>query len=224
MDNFHRLAGRVLVTQPKGKDIREVKWTIPCFVELHTSTLNDDDPEWHLSKPAYPESEYIDGVRIVGELSFEDTAESLYRISAGTGSCNPCFLELWRIGDHSETSKLPIVFFDKVASTVSINKNYRRHTWQFTTVGPPVHDSLELLPKNYCGSTQLRVFSCVDFRGNWPRPVSAIVVARSRSEARKILKKELESAGVPLEGDGGFTMREMPTGKAAAFIFVDGNN
>lgn len=66
----------------------------------------------------------------------------------------------------------------------------------------------------------MRVFVCNDFTGYWPVGTAAVVVADDEVAARGLLAQALRDKKLD---DGGFTLTEVDTGKAAVRILNDGD-
>lgn len=65
----------------------------------------------------------------------------------------------------------------------------------------------------------MRVFVCNDFTGFWPVGTAAVVVADNEVAARGLLGAALREKGL---NDPRFTLVEIDTGAAGAFILRDG--
>ena len=125
--------------------------------------------------------------------------------------------------DLSESvySEFNIVLFERMGS-VDRGRD-RIYFWQFTNIGPVLSDNLNLFPKDYKPSFGNKVFISRDFRGEWPYPVSAVVVAENRYQAKTILKQMLAEKGIPSVGNDGFTLEEIDTVASSAILIQDGN-
>jgi len=66
----------------------------------------------------------------------------------------------------------------------------------------------------------MKVFTSKDFRGHYPVPVAAVVIAPNEIIARAILESALKSAGLP--GDE-FSLQELGMAATGAVILSDGN-
>lgn len=218
MDTKYKLAGRLKINAYK---------VVPCEVQLHISTLEDDPwaKQFGKAKKKYPENEYIDGVRTVGELSFVDQNSSPMKINKGTGAglSEVCEVDLFYEDEPKITSRVEIVFLERTAShRVVGNMHETKHYWQFMVHKVPVTDGLNLFPPDYTGSNQLKVYTCRDFRGMY-LGASAVVVAMNAKEARVLLEKELAAKGLTVEGDGNFSIVRVDTAKSGCVILHDGS-
>lgn len=219
METSYKLSGRLKVNAYK---------TVACEVQLHVSVLEDDPWASFSKKPksqAYPLEEYRDGVRLVGELSFDDSAREPMKISSGTGAnlSDTVTLEVFYSDEPAVTTRFGIVLLNRSA-TLSIpgNWNEKKYFWQFIMHGSPGGDGLGLFPEDYTGSNFCKVYVCTDFRGSWPYPVSSVVVAKNVKEAKQILLADLKRLNIPLEGDGEFNFTKLDTSKSRCFILNDG--
>lgn len=66
----------------------------------------------------------------------------------------------------------------------------------------------------------MKVFTCKDFSGHWPVPVSAIVVAETLEDAREKLLRQLEFAG--LKQDSPITLVEVDQTRSNVILLSDG--
>jgi hypothetical protein len=217
MDTKHKLTGRLKVNAYKA---------LPCEVQLHISTLEDDP--WagysNKKKAAHPENEYIDGVRALGELSFVDQNSSPMKISKGTGAglSETVTLDVFYEDEPGVSSRLDIVFLEKTASQrVGTNFHETTHYWQFMVHKKPVADTLGLFPEDFTGCNQLKVYTCCDFKDSF-RGATAVVVAKNPKEARQLICERIKALGLPLEGNETFSVVRVDTSKAGCVILHDG--
>ena len=219
MERKHKFEGRLKINAYKS---------VPCNVQLHISILEDDPWEALADKKAktvYPIDQYIDGVRVAGELSFLDQISSPMKINRGTGTgmSENVELEFFYPDEPNVTSRIKIVFIEKTATTrIPSNYNENRVYWQFCMIGKPLSDSINIFPEDFTGSNTLKIYSCTDFRGIWSYPVASVVVASNVKEAKIILCNEMSRAGIPIEGLGDFTFTKLDVSKAGCFILNDG--
>jgi len=220
MEIKYNFKGRLKVNAYKSMD---------CDVQMHVSVLEDDPWESLADKnklnTIYPIDQYVDGIRVAGELSFFDQISSPMKISRGTGAgmSESVELELYYSDEPNITSRIKIVFLEKTA-TIRIQGNYNENKiyWQFCIIGTPLADGMNIFPDDFTGSNTLKVYSCNDFRGVWPYPVSSIIVASNVKEAKRILLHELNRAGIPIEDSGHFTFIKLDLSKSGCFILNDG--
>jgi len=190
--------------------------TIYCTVQLKIAVIEDDD--WAKEQVAIDYSQFIDGVRVTGELSF-DTSPIEWRDKHPVKKSTIGELLL---SDGDETTKINILLLDKSGEVDILHKQIKRYFWQFFAIGKPAWDKIKIFPDNYRGKTMNRIYSCTDFRGYWPVGVSSVIVASDKKEAKKMLDFSLREAGIPLEGDGDYTLNEIDIQKKSVVILNDG--
>jgi hypothetical protein len=67
----------------------------------------------------------------------------------------------------------------------------------------------------------MKLYTCIDFKGQWPVPVAAVVLAETEEQARELLKKELINYHLGEQDD--FTLIKIPQTKCQAVILSDGD-
>ena len=209
MAHRFNLSGKLIVQNNTLKPI-------PCQVELKIERI-----DWEESKDS---RSYLGGVRVTGELSYCDENPPKIALSPGLGSNNDLRLTVFDRANglpESIYSEFNIVLFEKMGS-VDRGRD-RLYFWQFTNLGPILTDHLNLFPADYKPSIGNKVFLCRDFRGEWPYPVSAVIVAENRYSAGIMLKKLLEAKGIPFVGNDGFTLTEIDLAASSATLIQDGN-
>lgn len=204
----YNLAGKLVIGNITMNPIR-------CQVELKVELLDLQDESSNSQN-------YIGGVKVTGELSYCDTNPPKANLNPGLGYNNDLRLTVFNpaVGLSDGYSEFNIVLFEKMGSTD--RGRDRVYFWQFTNVGPPLTDSLGLFPSDYTFKNTKRVFICRDFRGEWPCPVLAMVVALNRFEAKRLLKKKLIDLKIPFVGHDGYTLNEIDLNDGV-FVFQDGN-
>jgi hypothetical protein len=70
---------------------------------------------------------------------------------------------------------------------------------------------------------QKNIYTCNDFRGAYPVGTAAVVVARDKATARKLLTAELVKRGLLQPSEGGFTLNIVLDDEDAVIILNDGN-
>jgi hypothetical protein len=191
---------------------------ISCNVELEVDTHEDD--EWAEPDPNYNPDNYIDGVRVTGEFSFDAGPIDAWR---DKHPIKPNAIGELMLRDGDESSKLNILVVERTAVVDIVPKKIKRYFWLFFVVGKPIWDSLGIFPENYRGVKMNRVFACTDFRGYWPVGVASVIVAADKREAKTLLDQKLREAGIPIEGDGDYTLTEISTDKKGATILNNGD-
>lgn len=189
--------------------------TISCKVQLEVAVVEDDD--WADDIPI-DYSQFVDGVRVIGELSF-DTSPIEWRDKHPVKKSVTGELVL---SDGEETTKINILIVEKSGEVDILPRQIKRYFWQFFAVGKPAWDKLKIFPENYRGRTMNRIYSCTDFRGYWPVGVASIIVATDKKEAKRLLDAKLKEAGIPPEGDGHYTLTEIDIQSKGAVILNDG--
>lgn len=191
--------------------------TINCAVQLEIEILEYD--EWADQTIPIDYSNFIDGVRILGELSF-DIPPLYYNDKHPVRKSVMADLIL---RDDDVTTRINILFLEKSGESVLLKGRIHRYFWQFYAIGKPAWDKIGIFPSNYRGKNMNRFYSCVDFRGYWPVGVASVIVAHDEREALSLLKKQLKDLGIPIEGDGKFKLKEIDIQTKGAVILIDGN-
>lgn len=191
--------------------------TILCKVQLEIAIVEDDD--WADDSIPIDYSQFVDGVRVVGELSF-DTSPIDWRDNHPVKKSTTGQLTLT---DGEETSKINILLLEKSGEIDILPRQIKRYFWQFFAVGKPAWDKLKIFPENYRGRSMNRIYSCTNFRGKyWPVGVASVIVANDKKEAKQLLDAKLKEAGIPIEGDGCYTLTEIDIQSKGVAILNDG--
>lgn len=66
----------------------------------------------------------------------------------------------------------------------------------------------------------MKVFTCKDFKGHWPVPVAAVIVAETLEDARLELDARLKAEG--LKQDDRPTLKEVDVTRANVIILSNG--
>lgn len=189
--------------------------TIFCKVQLEIAVVEDDD--WADDIPI-DYSQFVDGVRVIGELSF-DTSPIEWRDKHPVKKSVTAELML---NDGDNTTKINILLIEQSGAVDILPRQIKRYFWQFFAIGKPAWDKIGIFPANYRGRTMNRVYSCTDFRGYWPVGVSSVIVATDKKEAKRMLNAKLREAGIPMEGDGNYTLTEIDIQAKGVVILNDG--
>lgn len=175
--------------------------SIPVQTQLQVDIRADDD----FAPPAVNDKpeDYIDGVRITGELSFD-----IFPLSPwDKHPVKEKTIGELALLDQGDLSKFNILLVQKTGYVDILKNQVRRYFWLFFAVGKPTQDQLEIFPKDYTGVNVNKVFYSTDFRGIWPSEVSSLIVARDKFEAKTLLNKKLEENGIVLDGD--YTLQQL---------------
>lgn len=191
--------------------------TISCKVQLEIAVVEEED-EWAEDEIPVDYSQFVDGVRVVGELSF-DTSPIEWRDKHPVKKSTTGTLLL---RDGEETTKINILFIEQSGVTDILPRQIKRYFWQFFAIGKPAWDKIKIFPENYRGRTMNRIYSCTDFRGYWPVGVASVIVATDKREAKRMLDAKLREAGIPIEGDGNYTLTEIDIQAKGVVILNDG--
>lgn len=188
---------------------------IDCEVFLVISEIKED--KWLEKSEEINFDEFVDGLKITGCLYFDtspifDNDHPVQRRTIG---------ELSLI-DYDENSSLFNIYLIECSKKENIiDSHLKRYFWDFLPIGKPVRDKIGIFPQNYRGKKEMnRVFSCVNFRGNyWDENVASVIVASDKTEARKILEEKLKSLKVPLTGED-FILNEIDLDVKFAYILA----
>ena len=190
--------------------------TISCNVQLEVDTHEDD--EWAEPDPKYNPANYIDGVRVTGEFSFDTSPlDSREKHPIKNNAIGELILR-----DGDESTKLNILVVERTASVDIVPKKIKRYFWLFFVVGKPIWDKLGIFPTNWKGVNMNKIYACTDFRGYWPVSVASVIVAADKREAKSLLDQKLREAGIHVE-DCEYTLTEISIDKKGAVILNDGN-
>lgn len=192
--------------------------TISCNVQLEVATVDDD--EWAEPDPNHNPADYVDGVRVTGEFSFDYSPLNDYREKHPV---KPNAIGELVLRDGDESTKLNILVVERTAAVDIIPKKIKRYFWLFFVIGKPKWDKLGIFPENYRGVNMNRVYACTDFRGYWPVGVASVIVAADKREAKRLLDQKLREAGIPIEGDGDYTLTEISIEQKGAVILNKGD-
>lgn len=190
---------------------------ISCEVVLKVETFEYDP--W-AKEPQKNSDDFIDGLKVTGVLSFETSP--IYQFQDKHPVKENAIGKL-TLRDANETTKFNVLITDKKEEKTIIDRQLKRYSWNFFSLGKPSWDELEIFPKNYKGIKMNRIYSCVDFRGYWPVGVASVVVASNPGEAKEILTKTLKDLDIPLEGDGDFNFVEIDIDQKGAIILNKGD-
>lgn len=202
-----RLSGDLKFGQYKG---------ISCSVQLQVDIHEDD--EWAEPDPNYNPANYTDGVRVVGEFSF-DTSPLGW---SDKHPIKPNAVGELLVRDGEDSSKLNILVTEKSGEADIIPKKVKRYFWQFFVIGKPSWDKLKIFPENYRGVKNMnRVYACTNFRGYWPVGVASVIVATDMRDARRLLNQKLQEVGISVEVE--FDLTEIDLQDKGAVILNNGD-
>ncbi len=170
---------------------------IECFVRL-TIDLADDDQFAEIDRNV-DYSQYIDGVKVTGELEF-----TIPTINWNDKHpVRPAVEGHLKVTAHDASTKMNILFIKR--TNEFIEGKLRRYCWEFIVPKKPDFDKLELFPKHYQGVAQNmnKVYVCTNFRGSiHSENVSSVIIAPNKQIASDLLIKKLAKYGLyinPLE-------------------------
>lgn len=143
MENNFRLKGKIESNKPY--------FSIECDVQLSVSHIDDDTKD---------ESLFVDGVRLIGELSYLDSNPPANVFNQAQGHNGSLKITLWFDDDLTSKSSFNIVLLSNSGSTDVPKSRYRKYFWQFTNVGLPFSDKLKIFPQGYQGKKRNRLYFC----------------------------------------------------------------
>jgi hypothetical protein len=192
-----------------------------------TSTLRIEvipDDEWSVVPTNYNSSEYLNGVKIEGELYFESFPIKNHYQNGSWQSHHVKKGVLANLSLHKgeEVSRFQIVLLENVSEISIVRDKVVRYYWTFLPIGNPLSDKLGIFPEQYRWNNQMnRVYFCKNFRGvHWPEEVASIVVAPDKKKARQLLDAELKILKIEKET---YDLIEIDTSKEKAVILVQGH-
>ena len=122
--------------------------TLPVTCNLNIEVISED--EW--AKPVeYNPEQYINGVRIEGDLFFDlPPIQSYYE----EGKLKQHYIQqnvmgVLNLHQNGEKTQFNIVLADKVAEIEILPKQLMRYFWTFLPVGKPLSDQLGIFPAEY---------------------------------------------------------------------------
>lgn len=197
--------------------------SIQVTCNLKIEVIPDD--EWGETLE-YNSDEYLNGVRIEGDLYFDSPPLQSY-YQDGRWYKHPVqkgVMATLSLHQGDECSHFNIILTDKVSEIAIIPKQLIRYFWKFFPIGNPMSDNLGIFPDQYRWNNQMnRVYYCTDFRGAWPLEVSSVVVAPDKKKARQLLDAELKLIGIQLEGGEMYTLTEIDLTKEKAIVLSNGS-
>ena len=125
--------------------------TIFCKVELEIITIEDDD--WAEPDPDYDPKQYIDGVRVTGEFSFDTSPIFEDKHPVVPNAMGELILK-----DGEDTTKMNILVVERNSVVQIKPKHINRYFWLFFAIGKPVWDKLRLYPENYRGINMNKIY------------------------------------------------------------------
>ena len=196
--------------------------SISVTATLKVEVIEDDEFGESVS---YNPAEYINGVKIEGELFFDTTPLQTY-YQDGRWVKHPVqnnVQAILSLSFEDQSSRFNILLTDKAGEVTLVPQKLKRYFWNFLPIGNPYSDKLGIFPDQYrWPNTMNRVYICTDFRGVWPSEVSAVVVAPDKKQARELLNQQIRSSGLYEEGGDLFTLVELDTSKSQALILNRG--
>ena len=176
IENNYNLNGVLIIGQNKKIDAN---------VQIHTSfiteDINDEDEPIH--------AEYLDGFKMIGELSFIDENPPLLTVSHL--NANELILDVFYEDDKANTSRFKIFILNQTGSAECSQKGMRRYFWQFTNYGGPKFDGLNIFPQKYTGSSSKKTY-VVKYVYDNIKIGYGVVIAENRFVAKKIVVSSLD--------------------------------
>lgn len=208
-------------TFPGNLTIGQYK-SISVTATIKVEVIEDDE---YGETVDYNPAEYINGVRIDGELFFDTTPIQSY-YQDGRWQKHPVQKNVQAalsLHFENETSRFNILLLEKGGEVDLVSKKLRRYFWTFLPIGNPLSDKLGIFPEQYrWPNTMNRIYYCTDFRGVWPSEVSSLVVAPDKRQAKELLMQQIKAVGLYEEGGDLFTLVELDTSKSQAIILNRG--
>lgn len=197
--------------------------SISITCNLKVEVIEDDE---FGETPEYNPAEYVNGVRVEGDLYFDSPPIQTY-YQDGRWYKHPVqknVMATVNLTQNGDSSRFNIILIEKVAEIDIIPKKLVRYFWTFFPIGNPLHDKLEIFPEQYRWNNKMnRVYYCTNFRGVWPVEVASVVVAPDKKKARQLLDHELRIVGLPIEkGSEMYTLVELDTTKEQAIVLATG--
>lgn len=191
--------------------------TISCPVHLKIETYEEDD--WAEAEFSCNSSDFIDGVRVSGELYFDSFPIN----PSEKHPIKPYAMGELLIRDGEESSKLNILIIEKTSEVYVVTKKIKRYFWHFFVVGKPFWDGLKIFPSNYRGVKEMnRIYACTNFRGYWPVGVASVIVAVDKKEAKKLLDIKLKESGIVVDDGCEYELTEININNKGAVILNSG--
>lgn len=195
--------------------------SIHCQIHLKIQTYEYD--ERSNADIEYNPNDFIDGMRVFGEFYF-DSSPIQFNDCKNSHPIKKNAVGELIIMDGKDSTKINALITDFSGEINFLDNRIKRYFWQFVSIGKPSWDRLHIFPSDYRGVNMNRVYVCTDFRGEyWPVEVSSVIVAADKNEAKVILDNALRDAGIPLEGNGYYTITEVSLNQKNALILNNGN-
>lgn len=149
--------------------------TLYVTVEMFVETI-DDDP----FKEIVSTKEFVNGVKITGEISFEQTVGK-YKFPKDT-------IANLKILDGDKGSSFNILLTEQTGESDVLPKKLKRYFWSFLPIGDPEYDKLEIFPVQYKKPNKInRIYYLSDSENK------ILIVAQNKKEAYDlILNSELD--------------------------------
>jgi len=198
--------------------------SISVTSNLNIEVIEDDE---FADTPSYNEKEYVNGVRIEGDLYFDSPPIQTY-YQDGRWYKHPIqknVMGTLSLTLDGESSRFNVILLEKVGEIEVLSpKKLIRYFWTFFPIGNPLNDKLEIFPEQYRWNNKVnRVYCCTNFRGVWPSEVASVVVAPDKKKARQLLDIELRLLGIPVEkGSEMYTLTELDVTKEQVLILNRG--
>lgn len=110
-------------------------------VQLEVATYKPD--AFSPRKPEYPEDQYTDGLRVMGELSFDSKPlQPADKHPIKTNAVGELIVRF-----EGDSTRFNVLVTEKTGESVVVPNRVRRYFWQFVMFGKCKFDGLELFPK-----------------------------------------------------------------------------
>lgn len=211
--------------------------SISCKVDLEIDQLEHD--EWADSDPNYDPDNYINDIRVIGELNFDTSPiawNDKHPVKINAIGKLVVTRDDFPLMENQEviiqsmidkkiftsSSHFNILITEKINEVDIVPKKIRRYFWRFFIVGKPIIDLIQIFPNNYTGVKMNKVFYCTNFRGYWPVGVSSVIVAKDKEDARSILTQQLIESSILIEDSNDFELKEINLNERKAVVLNDG--
>ena len=144
--------------------------SLHATVEMMIDVLEEDERK-NLTK------EYVNGVKITGEISFELPFYGKEPFIKG-------FISSLQILVEDSGTNFNLILLEKTGEVDVLPKKIKRHFWSFSPIGNPIYDRLDIFPVQYKNPSKInRVYWLQDFGK------TIFVVASCKKEARELVAK-----------------------------------
>lgn len=144
--------------------------TLYVNVEMFVETI-DDDPFKEIINP----KEFVNGVKITGEISFEQTVDCKNKLLPNTTA-------YLKILDGDKGSSFNILLTEQTGESDILPKKLKRYFWSFLPIGDPEYDKLEIFPVQYKRPNKInRIY----YLSGYEKTI--LIVAQNKKEAYNLI-------------------------------------